>query len=223
MTFNDLIKQFRIARDDRVQPYLWSRGEILTYINEAINEACERALLIEDKTTADCCQITLVAGQAAYALHASVIKVKRVTYDGRAIEETSVEALDRDDSMWESRNGHPTAFIVGAATIQVAPVPTADTVATTPTLALTVYRKPLTPLDSDTDTDGEPAILPIYHHRLLPWAYSLALRKTDTQAIDMSVADQQEAIFERSFGMRPDANVQRKRRDRRPPVTRINW
>lgn len=223
MTFAELIAQFRIERDDAALPYLWPDAEVILYLNEAINEACERALLIEDSTTTACCKIDLIAGQSTYDLHASIISGKRVTYDGRAIDETSVEALDNEDSRWESRTGHPCQFIAGEKTIRIVPIPTADTIASTPSIYLTVYRRPLLPFTTSTVTSTTTELPAVYHHRFLPWAYSLALRKVDTEAYDRDEADKQAAIFEASFGARPDANVQRKRRDKRPPVTRMYW
>ena len=227
MTLDQVIAQFRLDRDDAVAPYLWSTAEVRGYLNEALNEVCERALLVEDSTTAACCEITLVAGQSVYPLHASVVKVKRVTYDGKKIGETSIEALDGADFAWETRTGPPTEYVLSETSVRVTPTPTVASVALTDTIALTVYRKPLAAIDEDTDTDTDLATLAgvpsIYHRRMMEWMHYLALRKNDTQTIDLDGAKIHGADFEASFGMRPDANVQRKRRDRRPPIVRAQW
>lgn len=225
MTLADIIKRFRLDRDDLVEAsYLWSTKEIRSYLTSAMNEACERALLIEDRTTAACCTVTLVAAQHTYALNNSVIQVKRVTYDGVRIGETSIEQLDSDDASWESRLGAPTQFVMmGMNSMRLVPAPTADTVADVATVQITVYRKPLLPYTSYSDTDAELEIPGVYHERLLEWMYRCALMKNDTEAIDLDRAANHERIFEAAFGVRPDANVQRKRRDRRLPVTRYVW
>ena len=57
----------------------------------------------------------------------------------------------------------------------------------------------------------------------MPWIYRCARLKHDAETFDKTRALDHEAIFERTFGMRPDANVQRKRRDRGPPIIRSAW
>ena len=225
MTLKDLIKQFRRERDDAVRPYKWTDDDVFAYLNSAYDEVCERALLVEDKTTADCCVITMVQTQSVYPLHAAVIQVKRVTYGGKVITVSSVEKEDGNDLVWETRNGPPSRYILANdTTIQFTPTPDAASVATHDYINLTVYRRLLVPYTKDSNKDLELLDVPaIYHQRMLPWMYSRALRKNDTQTIDLEGAGEQEAIFERAFGVRPDANVQRKRRDRRPPVVRIRW
>lgn len=224
MTLEDIIAEFRRTMTDAALPYLWSDVEIISYLNSAIDEACERALLIEDRTTAACCQITLIAAQADYALHTKVIKVKRLTYAGRALTETSVEALDNEDPLWETRTGEPRQYVLtGKTGLRLVPTPTTATVAVIDKIYLTVYRTPLVAFDSDSDTDDIPELPALYHLRLMPWIYRCALLKTDTETMNAPKALEHEAVFERSFGLRPDANVQRKRRDKRTPVTRMVW
>ena len=63
----------------------------------------------------------------------------------------------------------------------------------------------------------------IYHLRMMNWIYRCALLKTDTETVNKIKASDYEAIFEGDFGLRPDANVQRKRRDKRLPVTVMHW
>lgn len=218
MTLAEIIAEFRRVRDDTQASYLWSDEEITNYLNDAVNEACERALLIEDRTTSAVCTISLEVGESSYPLHDSVLKVKRVVLGGRPLTETSVEKLDAGDSYWESRSGEPREYLLeGNIGIRFDRMPTeaADAL-------LTVYRTPLEPL-SVGNMDGVPEVKAIYHMRLLPWVYRCALLKHDAETYDKDRADQQEAIFTMSFGERPDANVQRKRRDKRPPVVQVIW
>ena len=235
MNVTDFIAEFRLQRKDVIAPYAWTDAEIVSYLNSALNEACERALLIEDRTTAVCCEITLVNGQADYALNGSVIKVKRVTYAGIKLEESSVESLDNEiafkidnrysnlsGQQWEIQTGVPKCYFITGQSLRLVPIPTAATILITPKIYLTVYRTLLTPLSTAAPTVA-PEIPTFYHLRLMPWIYRCALLKQDSDRFDKAKADEQEMIFIESFGYRPDANVQRKRRDKRLPVTRMIW
>lgn len=216
MTLEDFIAEFRRVRQDEQSGYLWSDEEITSYVNEAINEACERALLIEDRTTETVCTISLTVGESSYPLHDSIIKVKRVTLDGTVLPETSIEKMDELDTFWENRSGTPTRYMLdGNMGIRFDRMPTVAEYA-----SMTVYRTPLEPLAAATDV---PEIKSLYHLRLMPWVYRCALLKQDSEVFDQSEAEKQEATFIRNFGERPDANVQRKRRDRRPPIVRAIW
>ena len=224
MTLEEIIAEFRSQRTDAVAPYLWSDDEIISYLNSAMQEACERALLIEDSTTTDCSRVTLIAAQSSYALHASVLQVKRVTYAGQKIIEASVEALDDADPLWETRTGVPNQYVmIGKNTLRLVPVPTADSVAVTSQIELTVFRTPLVQFSDSSPDNMVPEIPFVYHLRLMPWLYRCALLKTDAETFNKEDAMRHEAIFVDNFGIRPDANVQRKRRDKRFPVTRMIW
>ena len=216
----DFIAEFRRVMDDIARGYLWADDEIVRYLNSAVEEACERAKLIEDRTTPDCCSLDISAGEAQYPLHESVLHVKRLALNGRPLDETSEEELDCESRGWEARSGAPRAFFtVNQTQVRLVPTPTADA-----TLALTVYRRPLSPIDPAKFTGKEEIEIPVqYHLRLMPWVYRSALLKNDAETINPVKAADFEAQFERAFGKRPDANVQRKRRDKRPPVVRCNW
>lgn len=218
MNVADFIALFRQETGDTEDAYLWSDEEIVGYLNESANDAAERAFLIEDSTTADCCEITLVAGTNTYDLHGSVIRVKRATLAGKPMRLSSIEEMDDTGASWETMEGTPhTAIVNGQVTsVRVVPTPTEAG-----TLRLTVYRTPLEPLTVDFDT-AEPELKPIYHRRLLDGMLMHAYRKHDADAKDEKLAIEHESRFARSFGNRPDANVQRKRADRRPPVVAFN-
>lgn len=216
MTLAELIAEFRRVRQDAQSPYLWSDEEITGYVNDAVNEACERAWLIEDRATPSVCAINLTIGVASYPLHDAVVKVKRVALDGVPLRETSTEQMDGQDTFWETRTGKPGAYLLeGNIGIRFDRMPTAAQ-----TAALTVYRTPLIPLTTANDA-ASPEIKTLYHLRLMPWVYRCALLKQDSEVVDRVEAEKQETTFTRSFGERPDANVQRKRRDKRPPIVQM--
>lgn len=223
MKVADFIEAFRDQVADHAVPPFWSDAQIVRYLNEAVQEACERAKLIEDRLTPAVCSITLVPDVSTYQLHPSVFEIKRAALRGRPLDETSVEEMDEDCPGWENWKGLPRAFIFeqanGArpASIRLVRTPTqADT------LALTVYRGALKPLSADIDT-AKPEIPERFHERLMDWVLHRAYLKQDADTFDPNKAAESKALFVQAFGERPDANVQRKQRDRRPPLVQINW
>lgn len=230
MNVEQFIDTFRIVLDDKAnsvggsqKDVLWSDEEIVSFLNEAVNEVAERALLIEDHSTPAACSIALQAGVGEYTLHPSVIKIKRATWNGRPLHETSTEKLDCEHVAWETLVGRPSQFIhTGSDTLRLYRIPRAEDVAQASTLELTVYRTPLNPYTVD-DPGEVPEVKTLYHDRLMQWMYRCAYLKKDSEAFDPNAAAKHEAAFIASFGQRPDANVQRKRRDKRPPVVRMRF
>lgn len=217
MTLIELIDSFRLRTDDRATPYKWSYDEIRFYLNEAEQEAAERSLLIEDASTAYVCEIALEVGVATYPLHESVLKIERAKLsNGDLLVRASREKMDLYSSTWETTTGTPEYFIdEGNGSIIVSPIPTV-----TDTLTLTVKRLPLKPMALDSDT---PEIHARHHYRMLDWALRCAYLKQDADTFEDDTARKYEAAFERSFGFRQDANVQRKQRDKRRNVVKSNW
>ncbi len=223
MQVGDFIQEFREAVDDCLEPHFWPDEVIVRYLNEAVQEACERALLIEDRTTPAVCSLPVVANQATYNLHPSVLRIKRATLNGGLIDETSVEELDEESSRWETRQGTPRRFIFEPAAGSAVPrlrlvsIPTAAG-----TVGLTVYRGALKPLAAERPTDV-PEIPVRFHLRLLDWMFHRAYLKQDADTFDPNKAAVSLTLFEQEFGARPDANVQRKQADRQPPIVRCVW
>lgn len=217
MNVEQFIATFRRDMEDTVEPFLWSDEDIVSYLQLAVDEACERAWLIEDRITPEVCAIALQIAVRDYRLHESVLKVKRLSFNGRALTERSVEWLDEHQPNWETlAPGEPRVWIQDFnGGLQLVPAP--DKVGTA---NLTVYRTPLEPLTVDND-QAEPEIRPIFHDRLLPFMFARAYLKTDTETYDLALANRHESVFERHFGVKPDAKVRRKRQDQRPPVTRV--
>lgn len=219
MKVEDFITRFRAAVLDEADPPFWSSEEIVSYLNEAVQEACERAQLIEDRSMA----LTLSPGQDTYDLHPSVFEIKRLAFRGRPLDETSVEALDAECPGWETRAGLPRCFVFeqasGAQPPKVRLVPTPSVAESA---SITVYRGALKPLSADIDS-ARPEIPERFHERLMDWVMHRAYLKQDAETFDPNKAAQSLSLFAQAFGDRPDANVQRKQRDRRPPVVHCNW
>lgn len=217
------IADFRVRVDDTAGDLLWSDASAVVFLNEALDEACERARLIEDRTTAACCAIALVTAQADYALHPTVILVKRVTFRGQVLEETSPEKLDRQygGSSWETRTGLPCSFIQTEGKIRLVPFPSVGY--NTQSLAMTVVRRELLPRTLAGATNGAPELAVRWHSKLVDWMAHRAYSVADTETLNPVKAAEFAARFTTSFGERVDANVQRKQRDRRVPVTRFRF
>ena len=217
MNLADLISAFRARADDTAEPYLWSDEEVTLYLNEAVAEAAQRARLIQDSTTPAITQIAVTASNADYVLDASVLAVDRVKLASqpRPLVRTTVAELDANYPGWESHIGQPKFFTEVEGYLSIIPQSPMDD-----TLSLTVYRLPVAPMAADTD---EPEIHAKYHYRLLDWALRCAYLKNDSETLDKSKAADYQALFEQSFGVLPDANVQRKQRAHQATTVRINW
>jgi hypothetical protein len=223
MRVEEIIGRFRRAVDDLKAPHFWSDEDIIGYLNEAVQEACERAKLLEDRTTPAVCSITLEPGKSTYPLHPSVLEIKRLTLRGRPLHETSVEELDCTHPAWETRQGVPRQFLLeqangrGMPQLRLVPTPVEAE-----TIALTVVRGALKPLNAD-DCRGQPEIHERYHLRLLDWILHRAYLRQDAEVFNETKAAVSLGLFEQAFGERPDANVQRKHRDKAPPIIRSSW
>lgn len=218
MNLRDLIVAFRARADDLTEPPLWSDDEVTLYLNEAQNEAATRALLIRDSTTAAVCTIAITTVPTDYALHTSVLVVDRVKLASQTspLARVTVDWLDENCADWEAGTaGTPRYFVEDAGRIRLVPKSSVSD-----TLALTVYRLPLEAMNAEDDV---PEIHAREHHRMIDWALRCAYLKPDTDAFDKKRALDSEAMFEASFGLRPDANVQRKQREHRPTIVRMNW
>ncbi|UIS65477.1 hypothetical protein [Acidovorax phage AP1] len=219
MRVADFIREFRETVDDCLEPHFWPDEVIVRYLNEAVQEACERAKLIEDRSA----PLVTEPGQSIYALPPSTLQVKRCFLRDRQVFETSYEALDCESPGWETRSGHPRRFVFEPATGALPPrIRLVSTPNTIDTISLTIYRGPLKPLSADRRNEV-PEIPVRYHTRLMDWMYHRAYFKQDADTFDPNKAAQSLALFEQEFGVRPDANVQRKQREKRSHAVRMIW
>ncbi len=218
MTLEQLVAECRSRLDDEAAPYLWSESDLVRYINEAENEACIRARLIYDESSAEFSNAALLADQPTVVLDARILAVDRVrlTSTGRTLERVTRNRLDDQyGGRWENAQGVPRRFFEELGYLRVFPSPTISD-----ELRLSLWRLPSEAMEADED---EPEIAPRFHLQMIDWAIRLAYLKRDADAFDQAKADRHEASFEKSFGPRPDANVQRKRRIKKVPIVRPRW
>lgn len=220
MNLGELVQAFRSRSDDVAEPTLWTDAEVVSYVNEAQREACIRARLIEDYDTPEVTRLALRAGKGLYDIHCSILRVRRVYLQGakRTLEPSSVEYQDDTGyADWMTRTGTPRWFIFSGTTSQLRVV---DAPSIADTAILRVHRLPLNPMKQPTD---RPEIHDKYHFRLLDWALRLAYLKQDADTYDEQKAEKYEVAFAASFGIRLDANVERKHADKAPQVVKPNY
>lgn len=217
MTLANLIAAFRVTAYDQIEPYIWSDADIAGHLADAENEACIRARLIADETTADVAVVPI--GTAAWIdLSPTLIDVTRARLASNPdtpLAQCPPDALDALDPGWETNTGTPTRYYVLGGRLRLIPQP----VAASDTLYLRVYRIPLSPL-SESDLDAEPEIPEPHHVRLLDWALHRAYMKRDEEVFDSNRSALHRQLFEENFGPRPSASAIRQQAAKRWPLVK---
>jgi len=199
MTYEDLDKMTRrqiadetgTASERFIKPW-----EMLDYANEAVNEACRRARLIVDSTTAAICQIAVVAATSVYAYDPRIIAIRRVKLasNGKVLKKAVFWELDEEHPHWDERTGTVEAIVTGMDTEKIRLFRIPDT---TDTLQLTVVRLPLRSLADNADI---PEINARFHRSLVYYMKHKAYNNQDSEAFDKNRADVHLALFEAEFG-----------------------
>lgn len=217
--------------DDAVPPYKWLDPELLRNLNYAEVQACRRAHLIIDSTTANdngtagtagtmgqkpLCSLAIIADQATYNLSPKILQVKRCQLQSMSIPlegpKTYAE-MDELISGWFGTNGtvgtagsggFPTCYLNEPGnTITLIRAPSAND-----TAFLVVSRLPLTPFTLQTS----PEVDEKYHEGLMDWAGHLCFLKPDAETINLNLAKFYDDRFTREFGPLPDAYSDRMRK-----------
>ncbi|MFA5387503.1 MAG: DUF6682 family protein [Candidatus Paceibacterota bacterium] len=193
-TLLDIVR--RSDLDDAAQPYLWSDDDLIEYADDAQNEACRRGRLLVDSTTADTCQIAVLAGTHTYALDARVIRVNRARLSGesRPLGFRQMRKLDDLSPGWEDWSGTPEVILPDWQEGSIRLVPSPDSAGT---LNLTVVRLPLATIN---DPDDAFEVRDEHLRNLRHWIVYRAFLKRDSETYDPERAAQALALFEREFG-----------------------
>lgn len=207
MNLGDLLSELRDNilhdRSNRVEgtpDYLWSDATLVRYINEAQKRFARRGLVIRDGSTADVCELTMVAAKNVYGLHPSILAVISARRDGdnADLKRAGHAAFDTyaspDPYYFDPAQidqlppGKPLAYAtdeyltgddydsMGATTLRLYPTPSADYAGQT--VRLRVIRMPLDDL-SPSRLTAVPEIPSEHHLEMLDWAAYLALRIVD--------------------------------------------
>lgn len=195
MTLAELIELYRADSLDQADPPFCSDELLTIYANEAQDEACRRALLLRDSSSA-LSSVAFGAGDESVVLDARVVLVLRAFVDGRTVDVVDVEAMDCTRPGWQfdARRDTPQRLIAGMTTgrLHLWPVP-----AQAGTIRMTVQRLPMKPLRNDTD---KPEIRPELHRSLVPWMLYRAYSREDNDLYNDRKAAVHLAKFEAEFG-----------------------
>lgn len=209
MKLSALIREYRREADDNAQPYFVSDADLMDLANQAEEEACRRAHLLRDTTTASVCTVNVTAGDPVVTMHASIIDVLRVKMASETVPLQLIpqDEMDRVNIGWESQTGKPRAVVVGRDTgkLRLWPTPDANEV-----LTLTVSRLPLAEMN---DAEDSPEIPRQYHRALAQWLLYRVFSIRDGELFDPNKAAIALANFEREFGKRQSARNEMWRRD----------
>lgn len=202
MTAAELIAAFRYEADDRVVPYGWSDEDLLPLIDEAQEQAAQRARFFLDSDTKAVTRVVVKANTGVAKLSDPVIQVRRARVVGRQclLQPTYLRDLSCWPA-WEDDAGEPCRFIRDYASgmLRVHPMPTVDT-----TIAMTVLRGPLNaPIGATDDLE----IPQRYQRDLVYWLLHKAFSKRDSggDQRDDKLAKEYEDKFTQVFGARRSA------------------
>lgn len=232
MTGQEMILHLRESILEDIQlPNAWSDTELLRFLNYAEVQACRRAHLLVDSTTANdngtaatagtmgqkpLCQLTVVADQAYYLLSPKILQIKRCQLQSMTYPlEGPLSYAELDDLMagWfgtsgtvgtSGTGGVPYGFLNepgNTITFVLAP-------STNDTAFLVVSRLPLTSFTIQTS----PEIDEQFHLGLCDWAAHLAFMKPDSDTLNLNLSKLYEDKFTEQFGALPDAYSQKMRK-----------
>lgn len=158
---------------DRAEPGLYTRSELLMYINEAESLFARRTHCLFDYES-PLTVLDLVPGEARYRLDDRIVYVQYATH------EDGVPLRDRTRSYTPAgkAEGRPVVYTLdtGVRSLRVYPTPEQEY-----TVHLGVARKPMRKMTLD-ESDRSPEIPEDYHLALCDWAAARALRNNDAEA-----------------------------------------
>lgn len=209
MNVAGLIGLYRFESGDDAQPPFVTDERLIALAVEAEEEACRRAELLRDSTSA-MCSVAVTADNAVVTIDPRIIDVRRarLASDTFPLGTLTVDEMDEAHPGWEDETGTPRAVVTGYQTnaLRLWPVPTAND-----TLRLTVTRLPLTDVNAVDDTPEIPAP---YHRKLAQWLLYRVYSVQDSELFDAQKADKCLAAFEREFGKEQSARNEQWRRER---------
>ena len=192
------IVEFRDEADDQKLPYLWKDADVIRYLNQGQIEAARRARLFLDADTPAVCTVKFKAGNPVAKLDPRVIYVREARVIGRNDRLWPWYRRDMEcDPGWRDVTGaYPERIIrdYGSGKLRIYPAPTVDV-----SIALTVVREPLDPIESASDEFEVPAR---GHWALVHWALHRAFSRRDSggDARDDKLAAYYLKRFEEEFG-----------------------
>lgn len=227
MTLDELVQQFRSDADDRAGTggagdYLFETADIWMWLNEAQDEAADRALLLHETSLAAICTIAVTAPTTVYALDDRILNITRAAFTPTGTTQEyiltprDVLELDRIRPNWRQQTDVPRDYIHDSTTLRLGCIPSTDG-----TIQLECYRLPLANIE-DTATET-PEIHRQNHRALVHWALYRGYSRPDSEVFDPDRAAKELARFERVFGLKVDAKLRRNTNANRPLVNKAVW
>ncbi len=206
MNLNELIIAGQNQADEVIDKpdLLWSLAEWTEYANDAENEACIRADLILDRTSA-LSIISILSGTATYSIDEKILLIKRAKLSSgtEPLVKTSRRVLDATYPNWETDTGVVRSWLpdgTNKITLYKSPVANA-------TLNLMISRLPSAAMLLADKLTISPEIDVQYHLGLVDWMMHRAYSKQDSETLDLGKAKEHLARFTKRFGERPPASV----------------
>ncbi len=206
MKLNELIISGQNQADEVIDnpDLLWSLDEWTEYANDAENEACIRANLILDKTSA-LAVIPIISGTATYSIDEKILLIKRakLSSGSEPLVKTSRRVLDAYFPSWETDTGVVRSWLPdGSNKITLYKSPTADS-----SLELMISRLPAAAMLLADKLTVSPEIDSQYHLGMVDWMLFRAYSKQDSETLDKGKAKEHLARFTKRFGERPPASA----------------
>ncbi len=206
MLLNELIIAGQNGADEVIDKpdLLWSLPEWTEYANDAENEACIRANIIIDRTSA-IAGISIISGTATYSIDEKILLIKRAKLSSgtEPLVKTSRRVLDATYPNWEVDTGTVRSWLPdGSNKITLYKSPLANS-----TLNLMISRLPLAAMLLVNKLTVSPEIDTQYHQGLVDWMLHRAYSKQDSQTLDLGKAKEHLARFTKRFGERPPASA----------------
>ena len=221
MVVSELISAFRRDAGDAVKPYFFTDKDVIAWLNEAEDEACERARLIFDGTNQAICKLPFNAGARFARLHPSILEVvdaKWVTADTGATQALRLTSRMHEETSGafgrsSSDTGLPVLASHDEGMLTLWPIPNVAG-----HVWLQCYRRPLLPLLPVDTEERSPEIHAAHHKYLVQYVLHRAFAVPDADAFDPSRSEKALKIFERRFGLGSMATVARRSRADQPRV-----
>lgn len=201
MNLQQLDDIFREEAFDYKDEQLWTPEVVASHLSEAEEEAAIRMRLLPDMVEVDTSPATPVyqlPGRFFEIIHAAWAPTGSERFE--SLHQTSIENLDAMRCDWRTeRVSRPEYLVHNDTNIRLAGV-----MRRAGTLQIEGYRLPRRALKQPTD---RPEINEAHHRHLVNWALYRAFLKVDSDTLDNARAANAYAAFERYFGLRPDAEL----------------
>jgi len=200
MNLQELIAAYRDESDDNEVPPLCTDERLTRFANEGQVEACRRALVLTDSTSA-LCTISYAADDATITLDPRILEVRSASIGNEEVRLRTVEQVSCSWPNWrtDTLRNVPSFLVRGldSGKLHLYPRPAASGA-----IQLAVFRLPLMPLVNDEDV---PELRLEWHQSLVDWMLYRAYSRRDSEQLDPKIAGEALARFEAEFGTRTGA------------------